>query len=185
MPFTEHEIWLQRKTPYWTELLIGLLAALSVFPFLLYLFLLPAKEAGPEMQTAWYLLAVPGWLRSYGGYSIVGLAAVLPLYFFSKRRLAGTLRFDESFVYLESAKGSRSISRETIRGVLVNEVRRIGGRESHEVEVLLRGRQQLLASFRVAGTEAAEAIVQELAKREGISFQFFNGLAVQDFDDEA
>jgi hypothetical protein len=162
---------------------MGLMAVCFVFLFLLYLIMIPSDKSSHEMQTAYYILVVPEWLKAFSAYSFVGLLLLIPIYSVSKSYKAGTVKISEQFIEIEGVGNDKKISVNSIQRIILNDVKRF--RRPHEAtEIIIFQERNKKTSFLLRYYVQSEEFINALAQFETIDFSIHAGFALEAHDDD-
>lgn len=179
----EFEILFRKKIPYWNELLLAIMAAFFVLLFLLYLIMLPSDKASGEMRVAYYILVVPEWLKQASGYSFIGLLLLMPIYEMSKTHQHALLSMSEKNLQLYGGDMDKTIPVDSIRKIMLNEVRR-GLQRKETLEIVIKQSYNRTTSFLLKHHLQAEELFQALSAYETIEFAFYNEYSMMTHDDD-
>jgi hypothetical protein len=179
----EFEILFRKKIPYWSELLFAVMVAFFTFLFLLYLVMLPSGKASGEMKVAYYILVVPEWLKQASGYSFIGLLLLMPIYEISKAHENALLKMDGSNFKLSGANMDRTIPVDSIKKIMLNDVRH-GFRRKEAIEVVIKQSYSRTTSFLLKHHLQVEELVQALSIYDNIEFAFYNEYSMMTHDDD-
>ena len=179
----EFEILFRKKIPYWSSLLFAVMATFFTFLFLLYLIMVPSDKASGEMKVAYYILVVPEWLKQASGYSFIGLLLLMPIYEISKTHQNALLSLNESNFQLSGADMDKTIPVDSIRKIMLNDVRR-GLQRKETIEVVIKQSYNRTTSFLLKHHLQAEELVQALSIYDKIEFAFYNEYSMMTHDDD-
>lgn len=163
--------------------MFAVMATLFSFLFLLYLIMLPSDKASGEMKVAYYILVVPEWLKQASGYSLIGLLLLIPVYTISKTHQNALLSLNEDYFRLSGADMDKTISVDSIRTIILNDVRR-GLRRKEAFEIVIRQSHDRTTSFLLKHYLQTEELVQALSIYTQIEFAFYNEHSMMTHDCE-
>jgi hypothetical protein len=94
------EVVVRRKVPYLTSFLFHVLSALGIILMLISFIFLPTEYASLEMKTAYYILAVPQFIKGALYFSGIGFLIVLPIYLLARLYKRAIFTFQESKIVI-------------------------------------------------------------------------------------
>jgi hypothetical protein len=143
----------------------------------------PSKNSSGEIQSAYYILVVPEWLKDISVYSFVGILLLIPIYSISKSYKPGLITFHENILQIEDQL-TRQLSKESIKKIFVNDVRRWFTRPREAIEVLIKQTGNRRTSFLLKNYEDAESFIECLSTLENVEFVFYNEFSLNTHDDD-
>jgi hypothetical protein len=177
------DILIRKKIPYWSALLMGLVLVCFVFLLLLYFVLYPSKNVSGEMQTAYYIIVVPDWLKGISAYSFIGIILLVPIYIISKSYKPGMITFQEDNLQIKD-QSTRQVLNESIKKVFVNDVNRWIKRPREATEVVIRLIAGGRISFLLRNYEDTSPFIDSLSALENVEFVFYNEFSMNTHDDD-
>ncbi|RYD83784.1 MAG: hypothetical protein EOP54_32990 [Sphingobacteriales bacterium] len=139
----------RNKIPYFSSALSIIIGVLFAVLCILYVVMLPADKASPEMKVGYFILVVPEGLKAASGWSALGLAILWPIYISVKRNQPGVLIMEATQVKVQQNSSVRIVPLSSIKRVVANDMTHLGGRPKYKTEVifsLVRGEQISFAS---------------------------------------
>jgi hypothetical protein len=178
------EILFRKKIPYWSALLMGLMATFFTVLFLLYFIMLPADKVSGEMQVAYYIIVVPEWLKQASAYSFIGLLLLMPIYSLSKSYQLALLVLEENTMRISGAHMDRVLPVNKITKIMINDLRYIVRKPKEAIEVVIKHRVNKTTSFLLRHYIQAEELMEAFSTYENIAFVFYNESSMVTHDDE-
>ncbi len=179
----EFQILFRKKIPYWSALLFGIMATFFTVLFLLYLIMIPSERASGEMRVAYFILVVPEWLKQASAYSIIGLVLLIPIYEVSKTCKDAWLIMDANQFQLSGANMDKTISVDSIRKIMLNEVR-YSFRRKDAIEVVIIQSYNRTTSFLLKFPLQVDELVQAFSIYNSIEFIYYNEYSMMTHDDD-
>lgn len=176
-----YEILIRKKVPYWSEFLIGLMIVLFSFLLLLYFVMIPSDDASGEMKVAYYILVVPEWLKVGSAYSFLGLILLFPIYSISKSFKPAILMINHDNIKICSKAGEKVFPVESLRKILLNDVRSLLGKE--RTEIIIKQSEHKSTSFLLKYYIQTEELLEALSIYEKVDFVFYNEIAIETHDE--
>ena len=161
---------------------MGLMAVFFTFLFILYFFMLPAKDAPNEIQTAYYILVVPDWLKEISAWSFLGLLGIIPIYILSKTDKPALLSFENEQIRI-SGETSQEIPFKSIRKIFVNDVRHLIRRPKQAMEIVIIQTGDRKTSFLLKHYIQTEEFIDVLSILENVDFAFYNEYSMEIHDE--
>lgn len=163
---------------------MGLMAVCFVFLFLLYLIMIPSDKSSDEMKTAYYILVVPEWLKSFSAYSFIGLLLLIPIYSMSKSYKLGNIKIGEEFIEIRGGGNDTKIHVDLIKRMILNDVKYTFRRPHEAMEIIIYQKPNRKTSFLLRYYVQSEEFIDALAKFETIDFSVHGGFALEMHDDD-
>ena len=163
---------------------MGIMGTFCTFLFLLYLIMIPSDHTSGEMKVAYYILVVPEWLKLASAYSFIGFLLLLPIYSMSKTHQAALLVIDENTFQISGAQMDKTIHVDSIRKIMINDVRRIFRKPKEVIEVVIKQGPSRTTSFLLRHHEQAEELIEVLSNYQNIEFVFYNDFSMTTYDDD-
>lgn len=166
----EFEILIRRKMPFVSSFLFGLMIFFFSFLFLLYLVMYPAtsSQSSSEMQTAYYIFAVPKALKVLSSYSFLGLVVVVPLYYRARLHKPAILRFEESSLLITGQMISIDIPKRRIKKVYCNDLKNAFGEPKEKMQVVIQQNAYKNTTFRLKDYERGGELIDALGNLENV-----------------
>jgi hypothetical protein len=162
---------------------MGLMFVCSLFLFLLYLIMMPSDKSSDEMKTAYYILVVPEWLKSFSAYSFLGLLLLIPIYSISKSYKGGYIKISNEFIELSGGGNDKKIPIAAINKIMLNDVTRF--RRPHEaMEILIFQKPNRKTSFLLKHYIQSEEFIHALVQLETVELSVTGGFALATHDDD-
>jgi hypothetical protein len=182
----EFEILIRRKIPFISNFLYVVTIFFLAFLFLLYLVMLPAvhSESSAEMQTAYYILAVPESLKVLSSYSFLGLVVFVPLYYPARLHRPAILRFDDNNLVITGKKVSVDIPKNRIRKVYCNDLKNIFGEPKDKLQVVVQQHAFRKTTFRLKNYEQGGEMIDAFGTLDNAILAGYDREMVGDHDED-
>jgi len=183
------EIVVRKKIPYLTNFLYGLLLFAFVILWLCYLFFMPVENAPGEIQTAWYILVVPSFIKNALFYSTITLVIVTPLWLKIRLYKNAILTFLPNEVLLKGNSIHYSIPIDRIKKIWCMDATDMNGYPKCKLTVyFLQKRRRQLKEFiirvRLKDYSQIDDFMEHLMKYENMDIQLYNMDVSPDADKE-
>ncbi|MEI6948176.1 hypothetical protein V9K67_13350 [Paraflavisolibacter sp. H34] len=179
----EFDIFIRQKVPFLSRFLYSLTLLFFAFLFLLYLVMLPAKNASGEMATAYYILVVPEALKRLSAYSGIGLLLVLPLYYYARLQKPATLTIQNDLISITGKGVGRTIPIRKMDRIYFNDVKTVFGKPKGILQMVIRQKRRKLTTFRLRHYDQSAALLEACSTFEKITFAFYDKEMMADHDD--
>ncbi len=170
----EFEVLVRRKFPYLSSGLMYIMTALFVVLFLFYIVMYPTKNSSGEMATAYYILVVPDWLKTFSALAFAGLIIVIPLYNVTRLQKAALLTIDTDNVFIKGDKVDITIKNRFITKVYISDLTDLLRRPKNKMQIVIRHRKKKLTVFRLKNYDDSEEVIDALSKVDNAEFMFFD-----------
>ena len=178
------DIRIRRKIPVISTILYGLLIFFGFYLLLFYLFLLPSRHASDEMKVAYYILAVPDFVKTSGFISFIGFLLTSPLYFALRLRKIASLTFHQDTISIKGNKIDIEIPKQTLSKFYCNDLKTFDDKPKEEMQVQIIQNGGKTTTFRLLHYTQAEAFIDELAMFEKVDFAFYDRGLIEDDDED-
>lgn len=172
--FKQFEITIRRRIPFVTNLIYALLIFFFAILFILYLIMLPTRNASGEMATAYYIVAVPESLKALSAYSVIGLLVVVPLYYAARLHKPARLKIHENHLTIEGKKIDVYISFPRISKVYCNDLHNFQREPKGILQFVIQKTDQSTTTFRLKFYEQGEEVLQALSHLKSTKFAFYD-----------
>jgi hypothetical protein len=180
----EFQILVRRKIPYISEGLWSIVAALFLIMLLLYLFMLPTKNAPDEMSTAYYILVVPEWLKKLSSFAFVGLIIFIPLYFAARLNKPAILTLSDDTIFIKGKKLDLAIPFKNIKRIYFNDLMNFLRQPKNKMQIVIQQKSNKSTVFLLANYDEADNALDTFSKVNNAEFAFYDDNIVTLHDDE-
>ena len=175
------EILFRKKIPYWSNFLMALMIPLFAILFLLYLMMSPSDKSPDEMKVAYFILAIPEWLKQSAAYSFIGLLILVPIYVKSRLLKSGLLVIEDSNFIINGANMDQIIPVDSISKIYIDDIKRYFRRPHEALEVVIHHKSHNPTSFLLKYYIQTEELLEALSSFDKIGFEFYKfGLVAHD-----
>ncbi|MEO5563839.1 MAG: hypothetical protein ABIR18_10400 [Chitinophagaceae bacterium] len=170
---TSFEVIVRRKVPYATSLLFHTLVVFSITLLIIYLFFLPAKHAPDEMKAAYFILAVPEFVKNALLISGIGFLIILPLYLKIRLYRNASLTFHKELITLRGQRINIDIPINSILKVYCIDAKTISGELKYKLTVYFQQKNENTTRVRLKDYVESEKFMDQLMQYENINFSAY------------
>lgn len=142
------------------------------------------SKSSSEMQTAYYILVVPGTLKTLSSFSLFGLLIVMPLYYRARLYKPATLHFDDINLVIAGEKISIDIPRRLIKKVYLNDLKNAFGRPKEKLQVIIQQNAYKNTTFRLENYERGGELINALSTLENVEIVAYEMEMVSDHSED-
>lgn len=173
------DVVVRKKIPYLTNFLYCVLLISVVILWLSYLFFMPVEDAPGEIQTAWYILVVPAFIKNALFYSTIVFLLVTPLWIKVRLYKNGILTFLPNEILLKGSSIHYSIPIDRIKKVSCMDATDADGYPKCKLTVyfLQKRKRQIKESIirvRLKDYSQIDDFIEHLTKYENLDIQLYN-----------
>ena len=180
----EFQILVRRKIPYISEGLWGIVAFLLIIMFLLYIFMLPTKNASEEMATAYYILVVPEWLKKISAFAFVGLIIFIPLYFSARLNKPALLTLSDDTIFIKGKKIDLAIPFKNIKRIYFNDLMNLLRKPKDKMQIVIQQKSNKTTVFLLANYDETDLALETFSKINNAEFAFYENNIATNHDDK-
>jgi len=180
----EFNILLRHRIPLLTKGVWALICVSLIILFLFWLFMLPASEShsSGEMKTAFYILAIPRWLKYLSAVALLSLVILVPLYLMRLRIPSSLSVFDDRFS-IKNKRLNFTIPFSKIKKVFVNDLTNFRGELKFRLQVVIIYHKRKTLAFLLADYDDSDQLMESLANITPDKFGFYDK-KLPAFDDD-
>jgi hypothetical protein len=176
----EFEILIRQKIPFLTKTTwIGIILLFAILT-LLWVYMAPAidSRSSTEMKTAYFMLAVPDWLKYISVIAVLGLFILLPLNSI-RRNIPSQLTFDTDTVILSNKHLDQIIKNQKINKVLFNDLKDYSGFPKGKLQIAIhiygdRIKDNKIAVFSLLNYEDGGGVIDCFEKIPNLEIKFYD-----------
>lgn len=182
----EFEILIRRKIPIVSSFIYWFIILHIVLLFVHYVIMYPAlnSKSSSEMQTAFYILAVPNSLKVLSSYLSIGLLIVVPLYYRARLHKPAILLFEEKSLLITGKKISINIPKQHIRKVYCNDLKNAFGEPKEILQVVIWQNTHKITTFRLKHFEQGGELIDALSILDNVEFASYQNEMVNDHQED-
>jgi len=137
--------------------------------------MLPASgsQSSEEMKTAFYILAVPGWLKYFSAVAMLSLVILVPL-FLMRLKIPSSLSVFDDFLSIKNKRFSLTIRFSKIKKVFVNDLTNFRGQSKFKLQIVITYDKFKTLTFYLANYDDSEELMESLAKLDIGKFGFYD-----------
>lgn len=151
---------------------------------IIYVCMVPADYASPEMRVGYFILVVPEGLKEASGWAIAGLVLLFPLSLLLKRSIPGMLVLETGKLILHKASSVEVLPVESITRLFINDLCHWGDRQKFETEVMIKAARKPTTLFLLANYHDTGLLVEHLAQYPGLEPYFTAGRSLDIYKDD-
>ena len=177
------EISVRQRLPYVTSsvLLIGGLCLAILFIF--YLIMLPTSHASAEISTAYYILVVPGWLKTVCIYARIGFIIAALSYYSLRSHTPAELIVYESHILIRGEKIDLHIPAKTIDKIYGNDLQTILRQPKGILQFVIKQKRRKTTTVRLERYDQGDEVLGVSSRFTNVPFAFYEDNMLDD-DDE-
>ncbi len=167
-------IFIRRKIPYITSGILFTIIIFSALAFILYAFLLPARNASAELSSAYYTTIIPEWVKNVSGIGLIGLCLTVPLYYVAKSNQQADLIIAENYFRISGKRFELNIYTSNVKRIYFNELKNNLGKPTHKIQLVIQQMNNTSTSLILINYNDADYVLKCLSKFKNIEFDFFD-----------
>ena len=180
----EFEILIRRKIPYVSSILFGIAFCFFAVLFILYLIMLPTRNASGEMATAYYILAVPEWLKTISAYSLLGLLIITPIYYSARLHKPAKLMVHLDYLSISGKQLDINIPGKKVDKVFCNDLHNLFRKPKGILQFVIKQKRRKVTTFRLKHYDQGEEVLSALFSLGNMQFAFYEDDMIGDHQDE-
>lgn len=186
----QFEITLRKPIPFFSNIVnIGLVICFVILG-LFWFFMIPADSSASslEMNTAYFILAVPEWVKNLTGLACLSFIVLLPLSML-RQKLPAILILNDDAIIIKSKFKIYNISYTTIHQILFNDLKDQSGFPKGKLQVAINYRSTidqlpLKIVFMLNDYQEGGEVIEMANKVPNIDFQMYDTTSAAFFDNE-
>lgn len=185
----QFEITLRKPVPFLSSIVnIGLVICFVILA-LFWFFMIPSDSSASslEMNTAYFILVVPEWVKNLTGLACLGFIVLLPLSML-RRKLPAILIFNDEAIEIKSKFKTFNINYATIHQVLFNDIKDQSGFPKGKLQMVINyqstfNRLPLKIVFILNDYQDGGEVIDMVNKIPNIDFQMHDTTSATFFDE--
>src|SRR5260221_7895199 len=131
----DFDILLRHRIPFLTRGSWALIGGCFLILFLLWIFMLPANESrsSDEMKVAYYILAVPEWLKYLSAFAFLCLLILIPVNLL-RLKIPSLLSICDDHLLIKNKRLNITIQFTVIKTVFVNDLTNYMGQSKFKLQ---------------------------------------------------
>jgi hypothetical protein len=179
-----YEVIVRRKVPYLTNFLFQLLMVFVIILSIIDLFFLPARNAPPEMQVAYFILVIPAFVKKALLISIIGFLAVLPLYLNLRFYRKAALTFLSDNISIIGRRVNIDIPVNSLSKVYCMDDTSLTGKSRENLTIYFQEKRNRITRVRLKHYLQADEFMERLLQYENVDFKGYDFNVSPDIDNE-
>lgn len=146
--------------------------------------MLPTTYAATEMKVAYYIIVVPGFVKTASFISFIGFIITMPLYYLLRLRKTAQLTFGADGINIEGKNINIQVPKERIVKFYCNDLKAFDDLPRDILQIQILQKCNIRTTFRLKHYVQAERFMEQLARFENAEFAFYDKATVEADDDE-
>ncbi len=173
------EVRVRKKIPYINDFIFILLIICFIAFWIVDLFFLPVNNTSGEIQTAWYILVFPDFLKNILFYIAIAFIILLPLHLYLRQYKNAVLTFLPGAVSIIGHKLNYHLATDQIKKVFcMDEMDRYGIPKGKMIFYFYIKRRRRIKEFviraRLKNYEEMDQFMEQLIKYETLEIRMFD-----------
>ena len=171
----EFNILLRHRVPLLTKGVWVLICVCLIILFIFWVFILPASasQSSEEMQTAFYILAVPKWLKYLSAVALLSLVILVPI-FLMRLKIPSSLSVFDDCLSIKNKRLNFTIPFSKFKKVFVNDLTNLRGESKLKLQVVIIYHKRKTLTFYLANYDDSDELMESLAKLDIGKFGFYD-----------
>jgi len=180
----QFQILVRRKIPFLSEGIWAVVAVLFLIMLILYIFMLPTKYTSDEMATAYFILAVPDWLKKLSAIAFIGLIICVPFYFSARLKKPALLTFSGDAISIKGKQLELAIPLKNVKRIYFNDLKNLLRQPKNKMQIVIQEKGDKLTTFFLANYEEGELALDTFGQLNTVEFAFYDDNMATMHDDE-
>lgn len=180
----EFKVLVKRKIPYLTKGLGIILVVMILILILLYFFMQPSTKASYEMATAYFILAVPEWLKKASVFAGVVLIVFLPIYFAARLKISALLSLSEDSIIIKGKNLDTIIPFKNIKRIYFNDLKNFLQQPKDKMQIVVQQKDDNSIVFLLANYYESGVIIDTFSKVISTEYSIFATNSLEMFSNE-
>ena len=171
----EFNILLRKRVPFLTSGSWALIGGCFLILIIFWIFMLPANgsQSSAEMKTAYYILAVPEWVKYLSALATLGLLVLIPINLIRLKR-PSLLIIDDNHLSIKGKRFDITIQFVAIKKIYINDLTNYLGQTKFRLQVLINYDYDKNLAFLLIDYGDSNDLMESLSQINPDKFMFFD-----------
>jgi len=160
--------------PFLSSFLWGLLLVSFSLLSILYIVMLPTKNAPEEMTFFYYILVVPQSIKITSAIGLVGLLILIPIYFRTRLNKPGQLTFGEDKIIITGNGIDITMNSKLMDKIFINDLKNSKRELKHKLQIALQPKYGKQVIFQLKDYSDSDPFIATLGNLKNVEFAFYD-----------